>query len=101
MAIPFPGTKFYEMVEKKGKFLHDLSVTSASADSGAVYELGSLRADGMNKMHRQAYREFYFRCSRIWHFLNRRIYSFRMVLGIFKSGLDMLFPKRQLKHVTD
>jgi len=65
IAIPFPGTKFYEMVKEKGRFLCDLTFESISYDRKAVYEMHSLKAKDVEMMFRQAYREFYYRPKQI------------------------------------
>ncbi len=65
IAIPFPGTKFYKMVEEKGKFLYDMSLTSISYDWKPVYEMHPLKAKDVEMMFKQACRDFYFKLDQI------------------------------------
>ncbi len=53
-GIPLPGTEFFRMVEEKGKFLCDLTLSSSDFYGKAVYELGNLKASDVTKMFTKA-----------------------------------------------
>lgn len=61
LALPFPGTELYRMVEEQGRFLID---TNKNIDYGfyggrPFYELGDLLEADVARRYRLAYREFY------------------------------------------
>jgi radical SAM superfamily enzyme YgiQ (UPF0313 family) len=95
MAMPFPGTSFYNLVKQEGRFLGDLEMDSASLYMGATYELDSLKADDMNKAQRNAYRQFYLRPSQFWRLLTTKIDS-KMLPGLFNYTCDILFRAGQV-----
>ncbi len=92
IAIPFPGTKFYKIVEEKGKFLYDLTLNSISYDLKPVYETDSLKAKDVERMFRQAYREFYFRPKQIRSMITSftRISQPRTTISFFREGFRLL-----------
>jgi radical SAM superfamily enzyme YgiQ (UPF0313 family) len=96
IAIPFPGTKFYKIVQEKGKFLYDLTMNSAVFDGKAVYEMEHLKARDMDRMNCRAYREFYLRPSQIWRAINLNIESLKMLLGLLRYGLGIIFQGGQI-----
>ncbi len=83
VAIPFPGTKFYEFVEKNGKFLCDLTYNSVSYSGKAVYELDQLKAKDVEKFYKRSYREFYLRPGQI--FRNLKKSNITSLRGLFQS----------------
>ena len=61
MAIPFPGTELYRMVEEKGRFLFN---TQRNIDSGfyarkVFFEYGDARASDILRRYDTAYKQFY------------------------------------------
>lgn len=83
VAIPFPGTKFYDIVEKDGKFLRDLTYNSVSYSGKAVYELGQLKAKDVENFYKKSHREFYLRPRQI--FRNIRKVKITSLRGFFQS----------------
>lgn len=65
IAIPFPGTKFYDMIEKEGRFTGKIDGTSGFYGEEFYYELGEVNKKLALQYHRKAYREFYFRPSKV------------------------------------
>lgn len=98
MAIPFPGTAFYDMVKEKGRFLCNLTTNSFTYTGKATYEIGSLKAKDMNKMYRKAYRLFLFRAPLIKRILKINIKSLRIFYGLIKYGFNLLFCGGQIKN---
>jgi len=89
MATPLPGTEFYEIVKKEGRFLHDLYFDSVNYFTGkASYELNNgLNANVIEKMYRKAYKQFYFRPAQLLRTLiDRRSYrdKFERIRPILK-----------------
>jgi len=60
IATPYPGTEFYELVNKEGRFLFKTWEELGSYEK-AVFECGSLSANIINKKFKEAYRRFYLR----------------------------------------
>lgn len=86
IGTPFPGTAFYDIVQKNGKFLYDLTTNSTCYVTGkALFEMENLKSEDIEKMFRKAYREFYFRPSQLWRMLNTKITS-ESFLGLVRSG---------------
>jgi radical SAM superfamily enzyme YgiQ (UPF0313 family) len=100
LATPLPGTKFYEIVEKKGRFLKDLNMNSISFSGKATYEIASLSAEEINAMYHSAYRQFYFRPSFIWRVLTKNR-SLKMHLESVKSGLNILFQGEEIPQFKE
>jgi radical SAM superfamily enzyme YgiQ (UPF0313 family) len=96
LAIPFPGTEFYEIVKAKGRFLCDLTMSSSHYEGHAVYEMGTLTGDDVNRMYRSAYRQFYLRPSQIYRIFNLEIPSFRSLLRLVNYELSILFQGGQI-----
>jgi len=92
IAIPFPGTKFYELVEEKGKFLCDLSTTSIGYNQKAVYEMGLLKAKDVEMMYLRAMRKFYFSPRRTWLLLHPllRFKSFKTISNAIKRSSRLI-----------
>ena len=91
IAIPFPGTRFYEIVEKDGKFLYDLITKSDHYTTGkAVYEMDSLKAKDVERMYKRAYRKFYWRPIQIWRYLPRK-FDFTNLWGQIKYSYLLFF----------
>ena len=65
IATPLPGTRFYEIVKKGGRFLQDLNLQSVDALK-PCFEMEHLKAQDMEKMLTKAYRQFCSRSSQIY-----------------------------------
>lgn len=93
IAVPFPGTEFYQIVQEKGRFLYDLTLNSTNFFDRAVYEMDSLKAKDVERVFRKAYRQFYFRPWQIWRalVLTLNINSLRVFIGLLRYGWRMLF----------
>lgn len=97
IAIPFPGTEFYNIVREKGEFLQDLVMSSVNYSIGkAVYEMEGLKAKDVEKMYRTAHREFYFRPVQIWRGVTRKIRSPISFLRLLKYWCWLLFKGGQI-----
>ncbi|MCG2727015.1 MAG: radical SAM protein [Elusimicrobia bacterium] len=94
MTIPFYGTELYRKIEKEGKFLFDTKegISYGFYAVKAYYELGHLTEDLMVKYYKKAYREFYFRFSKVIDVLCS-IRSFGEFQWFFNTTLNTLFPK--------
>ncbi|MGD9015403.1 MAG: radical SAM protein [Candidatus Omnitrophota bacterium] len=88
MAIPFPGTDFYQLVKGKGKFLYDLVFNSISYNERAVYEINGLKSHDVDKMFTKANREIAILPSFIWRNLKLRHRSLRMIPSTIKYLWD-------------
>jgi hypothetical protein len=88
LALPFPGTKFYEIVEEKGRFLYDLALNSATIYKGSVYEMDNLKSSDVNKMFTKGNREITLLPSFIW-----RVLKLRKSLSSIPRAIKYLFAK--------
>jgi radical SAM superfamily enzyme YgiQ (UPF0313 family) len=71
MMTPYPGTKVYEQVKQRGRFLvHDWE-DFVFFEGKARYEMGDMTAGLVERKWREAYRRFYLRPSRIVKTLTR------------------------------
>ncbi|MCX5657370.1 MAG: radical SAM protein, partial [Candidatus Omnitrophica bacterium] len=84
IAVPFPGTPFFKIIEQKGRFL-SRDWKEFGVFSKPLFELNGLTADLMSHMYKKAYREFYFRPSQIGRILYKRLISlsFRDLVRLF------------------
>ncbi len=90
IALPLPGTKFYKIVQEDGKFLYDLFSDSNWYTAGrAIYEIGGLKAEDVERMFRKAYKDFYLRPAQIYRTLTRQIEPFS-TLEIIKYSFKCL-----------
>jgi len=95
IAVPFPGTAFYEIVRNKGRLLEDLAMNSVCFYSGkSVYETDALKAKDIEGIYRKARRQFYFRPSQFWRAINLKISSISLIPRLIKYGYDLLFYRR-------
>ncbi len=91
ITIPFPGTKLFDLVEEKGRFLQDMRLCSRVYDEGkAVYEFGQLKAADVNRIFKKAYREFYFRPSQIWRTGTKLLQDPASLFYMFQQGWRLL-----------
>lgn len=94
IATPFPGTKFYEIVKNTGIFLTDLEIVSTNYEYGPpVYETDSLKAEQVERIYKRAQREFHFRSKYILWALTTSIVNFRIIPGLLRERLSVLFPR--------
>jgi radical SAM superfamily enzyme YgiQ (UPF0313 family) len=72
MMTPYPGTKVYEIVKRKGRMLvHDWD-DYVFFDGKARYEMGEMTAELVERKWKEAYRRFYLRPSRVAKTLARK-----------------------------
>lgn len=66
-AIPYPGTRLFEMVQKKGRLLEDLSMGCDYhiSEGHPLYEMDSIPSRLVQEKYRLALKRFYFRFSKI------------------------------------
>ncbi|MFH1018357.1 MAG: radical SAM protein [Pseudomonadota bacterium] len=89
IANPLPGTKFREIVEREGTFLHKEDEFSGHYDSSPNFTLGEITPELLLKMRRRAYLRFYLRP----RYLARQILTarfFRRLPGYF-DGLKRIW----------
>jgi len=91
ITIPFPGTKLYDLVKAEGRFLQDMRLCSRAYDEGkAVYEFGQLKAEDVNRIFKNAYREFYFRPDQIWRTAIKLLQDRDSLFYMFQQGWRLL-----------
>jgi radical SAM superfamily enzyme YgiQ (UPF0313 family) len=61
IATPYPGSRLYDMVREKGKFLSSNWDDYGVFTGKALFELGEVRKDLVEEMYEEAYRAFYLR----------------------------------------
>jgi len=92
VAVPFPGTRFYELIEKKGRFTKDLLKESVNCEYGkAVYETDALKAKDIERMFKKAYKEFYFRPAQLWRIFNLKIKDVSTFRNLLISAKKIMF----------
>ena len=66
-SVPLPGTELYDIIEKEGKFTKSVIDGVEGGYQGGIYsfELGKVNQDLINKFLKKAFREFYFRPSKM------------------------------------
>jgi radical SAM superfamily enzyme YgiQ (UPF0313 family) len=90
MAVPFPGTYFYQLVKDKGRFLCDLILNSTSYNQKAVYEMNGLKGRDVDTMFTKANREIAIMPSFIWRNLRMRHKSIRVIPSAMRYLRDKL-----------
>jgi magnesium-protoporphyrin IX monomethyl ester (oxidative) cyclase len=91
ITIPFPGTKLYDLVKEEGRFLQDMRLCSRAYDEGkAVYEFGQLKAEDVNRIFKNAYREFYFRPDQIWRTATKLLQDPASLFYMLQQGWRLL-----------
>jgi len=87
IATPFPGTDFFQIVEKRGKFLTKDWEEYGILEGKTVFELGDVKAPLVIKKWHQAYRRFYLRPKRVL----KEIFRFNNWLNLpalFQAGFQ-------------
>ncbi len=71
ITIPFPGTKLYQDIKKRGKFLinMDKGINAGFYTKKTFYSLPGMDSQEILKYHKQALRSFYFRPKKILELL--------------------------------
>jgi len=99
MMTPYPGTKVYEIVKRKGRMLvHDWD-DYIFFDGKARYEMGEMTAEVVERKWKQAYRRFYLRPSRIFRTLARKDFwiNFNRTSRV---AFRTIFPKKVKKELA-
>ncbi|MFA5357219.1 MAG: radical SAM protein [Candidatus Omnitrophota bacterium] len=91
LALPLPQTRFYEIVERGGRFLCDLALESTNVYKGPVYEMGDLKSSDIGRMFARANRQVAIMPSFIWRNLKMGHKSLRFIPGAVKYLWDKLF----------
>jgi len=86
ILVPFPGTEVKRIIEREGKILESDYSKYDNIDGKMIFEHGELNKELVERMHKQAYKEFYMRPS----FMIKRLFRTR-------SWLEL---KNQLKGFT-
>lgn len=91
MAIPIPGTRMFDLVKKHGKFTFSPNkaflVGMNTQYEGPYFEIWNLKKEDVIQGHRRAYKEFYFKPSKIISLI-LKIHSksqIKYVLNYFKN----------------
>ncbi|MFH1692423.1 MAG: radical SAM protein [Candidatus Omnitrophota bacterium] len=99
IAIPFPGTELYEMIQKEGRFLIkvDDGIDTGFYANEVFYELDGMSKETILRYYKKAMRDFYFRPAKI----------FELVMGIrskdefkwlFSTGFSVIKNFFKKKH---
>lgn len=90
ITIPFPGTELYEEIKRRGKFLVNVEEgLSYGFEAGKVfYTLGGLSPGDVQYYYKRAYRDFYFRPSKMVKTLFS-IKSLDELKWIFMAGFSL------------
>jgi radical SAM superfamily enzyme YgiQ (UPF0313 family) len=91
IAIPFPGSELYSLIEREGRFLVDIrrGISSGFFGSQVFYEIDKTKKETVCRFYRKAIREFYFRPKKILD-IAMSIRSFPEFVWSFKSGLSLI-----------
>lgn len=99
MMTPYPGTKVYEIVKRKGRMLvHDWD-DYIFFDGKARYEMGEMTAEVVERKWKQAYRRFYLRPSRIVRTLARKDFWINFD-RTSRVAFRTIFPKKVKKELA-
>ncbi|MGH8010848.1 MAG: B12-binding domain-containing radical SAM protein, partial [Candidatus Binatia bacterium] len=99
MMTPYPGTKVYEIVKRKGRMLvHDWD-DYVFFDGRARYEMGDLTAELVERKWKEAYRRFYLRPSRVAGTLLRKDFWLNFS-RTSRVAFRTIFPKKVKKELA-
>ena len=94
MMTPYPGTKVYEIVKQKGRFLvHDWE-DYVFFEGKARFEMGDMTAELVERKWREAYRRFYLRPHRVLRTLTRKDF-WKNWRRTTRMAWRILFPRRE------
>jgi len=88
IATPYPGTDMYKKIKEDGRFLIK-SWEDFASFKGAIFEYKDLTANLINKMHKKAYKSFYFRSEFVFKYI-KNIKSPTHVKNLIYGGLTAL-----------
>ncbi len=94
MMTPYPGTKVYEIVKRRGHLLVDDWEDYIFFDGKARYEMGEMTAEIIERKWKEAYRRFYLRPHRIWMTLTRKDFWLNW-RRTFKVAWKTIFPSKE------
>jgi radical SAM superfamily enzyme YgiQ (UPF0313 family) len=98
IATPYPGTAFFALIEREGRFLIKDWNKFGIFEDPVVFEIGELKKELLLEMHKKAYKEFYFRPSQILFILKKRFKNFgvhdlKQLFFSAKKVLERIFYK--------
>jgi anaerobic magnesium-protoporphyrin IX monomethyl ester cyclase len=94
ILVPFPGTPIRAIIEQQGKILEKNWNKYDNIEGKALFEHGNLTKELMERMHKQAYKEFYMRPG----FILRRILKTRTLSDFKKQFIGLTAILGLLKH---
>ena len=94
MMTPYPGTKVYEIVKEKGRFLVQDWEDYVFFEGKARFEMGEMTAELVERKWREAYRRFYLRPRRILRTLTRKDF-WKNWRRTTRMAWRILFPRRE------
>jgi anaerobic magnesium-protoporphyrin IX monomethyl ester cyclase len=99
MMTPYPGTKVYEIIKRKGRMLvHDWD-DYVFFDGKARYEMGEMSAEIVEAKWKESYRRFYLRPSRIIRTLIRKDFWINFD-RTSRVAFRTIFPKKVKKELA-
>ncbi|HBY97908.1 MAG: B12-binding domain-containing radical SAM protein [Ardenticatenaceae bacterium] len=99
MMTPYPGTKVYEIVKRKGRMLVKDWEDYVFFDGKARYEMGDLTAELIERKWKEAYRRFYLRPSRIARTLTRKDFWLNFP-RTSRVAFRTIFPRKVKSELT-
>ena len=89
-CLPLPGTELYDIVKREGKFTKQVidGIETGYQGGEYSYEIGEVNQELINTYLKKAFREFYFKPSKILEMTWISMQS----LGEFKWTLEAIFP---------
>ena len=91
ITIPFPGTELYDLIDREGNFLIEISegVEKGFYGNEVFYELKGMHKELVIRYFKRAYKEFYFRPKKIFELLFK-VRSLSELKWIISAGLSIL-----------
>lgn len=99
MMTPYPGTKVYEIVKRKGRMLVKDWEDYVFFDGKARYEMGELTAELVERKWKEAYRRFYLRPRRIVKTLARKDFWLNFP-RTSRVAFRTIFPRKVKKELA-
>jgi radical SAM superfamily enzyme YgiQ (UPF0313 family) len=94
MMTPYPGTRVYEIVRERGRFLLEDWEDYVFFEQKARYEMGDMTAELVEEMYRRAYRQFYLRPGPILRRLSSRGFWLNLPRNL-RIALRTFLPKAE------